>query len=383
MTKIVGRFDYLDGFRGLACLMVVFCHSAVNIGAGPWVIWGFTGVHLFFVISGFLLATPFLDGLMGKRTFPDIKGFWKRRLIRIYPPFICSLIAFTLLRFATHTNIPTVKNVLIHVFLINNYVSDIDFYSINPVYWTLAVEMQFYALLPLIALFVKHILPPGKSAVRLLILLFFVIGVSTRFLEFSYFQNIGNGIKFKSVFAFLDFFSAGMFIGAWKRGYILNTTTLEKKNTPVFVVALVVLILASRWASVKSNTDWLATPSLAFALLFPILVCGSYALLIFTTAEMQTGFARLIRSRFLIFAGHLSYTIYLYHAGIQQMVLRFIHLESRIADWQTMVFVYSLIHLGPILLCSFILFRLIEKPTLDYLESLKKEEGRAKSAGEH
>lgn len=378
MARMVGRFDYLDGFRGLACLMVVFYHSAVNLGVAPWVIWGFTGVHLFFVISGFLLAMPFMDGLAGTRAFPDTISFWKRRFIRIYPPFLVSLIAFTLLRIVTHTNVPSAGNVLIHLFLVNNLVPDKDFYSINGVYWTLAAEMQFYVLLPLLALLVKRVSPVGPQAVRRLILLFFLIGIVARTLEFSYFQSIGNAIKFKSIFSFLDFFAAGMFISAWKKGYIFKTTTLGKNNSLAFWGALIVLILVNRWASVKTNTDWLTTPSLSFALLFSLLVCASYAILMFTVAEMKQGIATLINSRFLVFVGHISYTIYLYHIGVQQLILRVLHLENRISDWQTMVFVYSLIHLGPILLSSAILFRLIEKPTLDYLARLKEREGKAR-----
>jgi peptidoglycan/LPS O-acetylase OafA/YrhL len=54
------RDEALDGWRGIACLLVYFVHKGLTLDAPPLVIPGFTGVHMFFVLSGYLFSGPFL-----------------------------------------------------------------------------------------------------------------------------------------------------------------------------------------------------------------------------------------------------------------------------------------------------------------------------------
>ena len=57
------RRPYLDSFRALACLLVFFYHAALNLQAGKIVFFGYNGVHLFFVLSGYLLGRKLLEKL--------------------------------------------------------------------------------------------------------------------------------------------------------------------------------------------------------------------------------------------------------------------------------------------------------------------------------
>jgi peptidoglycan/LPS O-acetylase OafA/YrhL len=80
----------LDGWRGIACLLVLFYHTGSNIFFPPLVIYGFIGLHLFFVLSGYLISSPFLKAIRGRSALPSTGRFYMRRLIRIYPPYLVS-----------------------------------------------------------------------------------------------------------------------------------------------------------------------------------------------------------------------------------------------------------------------------------------------------
>ena len=85
----MNRLSQLDGVRGLAILMVVFCHMVIALmpeGRGPvgdvveWIL--ASGVDLFFVLSGFLISGILLDA-KGRRGV--LKPFYIRRMLRILP----------------------------------------------------------------------------------------------------------------------------------------------------------------------------------------------------------------------------------------------------------------------------------------------------------
>lgn len=187
------RASYLDAYRGIACLMVCFYHSATNIGLFQVTFWGFTGVHLFFIISGYLIFKPFLKSLLMFERLPSTTQFYRNRFMRIMPPYLVSLVLYTGLRFVTHTNIPSAKNMFTHILLIFNYFSEKEFFSINPVLWSLAIEAQFYLILPLCVYAVCRLCKPFQVSpdriVLMLLTLFFITGIVSRGLEFTHFSN--------------------------------------------------------------------------------------------------------------------------------------------------------------------------------------------------
>ena len=149
----------LDGLRALACLAVFGVHFQQSVSLqgslGPFDLArflenGHTGVALFFTLSGFLLSIPFWRSLERAEPVPRWRTFWLKRAIRILPAyFLCltMLVAHNRLWEQTGEG----HNILLHYMLLFNY-SPQYIYSINPPFWTLAVEVQFYALLPLIFL---------------------------------------------------------------------------------------------------------------------------------------------------------------------------------------------------------------------------------------
>ena len=92
----LSREHALDGWRGVACLAVVAQHSHLQPRVGEWPLLGNLGVHLFFILSGYLIGKPYLRALLRGERLPGIGGFYMRRLLRIYPPYLVSLLFFPL-----------------------------------------------------------------------------------------------------------------------------------------------------------------------------------------------------------------------------------------------------------------------------------------------
>jgi len=145
----------LDGLRAVAALLVLLFHAwslfpnYVQRGQTPssYPLWyAKTGVILFFVLSGFLLFLPYAQWLFGVREQPSMLLFYKRRALRVIPAYWVSLLIIGVL-----IHPAGLQDILIHL----GFLSNMNWYStfsINGVYWTMAIEVQFYLILPLIAL---------------------------------------------------------------------------------------------------------------------------------------------------------------------------------------------------------------------------------------
>jgi peptidoglycan/LPS O-acetylase OafA/YrhL len=103
---------------------------------------GWAGVALFFVLSGFCIHISYLKST----AFTWQRFFWQR-FWRIYPAYLVALVFFILrLRIDTHTWVGT-KQFGLHALLVHN-LSDPYFFGINPSFWSLATEAQLYLLFP-------------------------------------------------------------------------------------------------------------------------------------------------------------------------------------------------------------------------------------------
>ena len=156
-----GRLGSIDVLRGAAALGVVLCHTTRgalfldSFRIAPWVTvlalpaaFGFSGVYLFFVISGFCihLAWARERATNGK---PDIAfvPFWKRRVRRLYPPYLVALGLYLLVIWVEGTDVFSTRSAVwdigLHLVMLHN-IDPATAWSINGVFWTLAIEEQLY-----------------------------------------------------------------------------------------------------------------------------------------------------------------------------------------------------------------------------------------------
>ncbi len=158
-TPADGRnIDSLDGLRGCAILFVVLLHvlefysnknHLLQQSMASWSLLG-TGVNLFFVLSGFLLFLPYAKAALLHRSFPSTSKFFQRRALRILPAYWATLAIFVIVISITRNSVFSAKDIGLHIVLANNLFKSTEM-SINPVYWTMAIEVQYYLALPFIA----------------------------------------------------------------------------------------------------------------------------------------------------------------------------------------------------------------------------------------
>jgi len=155
------RLRGIDALRGIAALGVVFYH-AVEQGekvlpqnflqypvrvAQTLSSFGYISVFLFFVISGFCIHLQWAKA-KAAGVEPEIRfgAFWKRRLRRLYPPYIIALLLFLLLAASTAGINLThffFYDIGMHLLMLHNLDPN-TCYTINGVFWTLAIEEQLY-----------------------------------------------------------------------------------------------------------------------------------------------------------------------------------------------------------------------------------------------
>ena len=245
-----GRVDALDGWRGVACLLVACYHVGFNLRWPPLVVLGFCGVQMFFVLSGHLLYRPYAQAMRGERAFPSSRLFYARRFLRIYPPYLVALAAFVLLRYATGTKPPGAWSVLAHVGLFFNYVPSIDFFSINPVFWSLAIEAQFYVLLPVACLAARRL----KWGPWVVPFAFAAVGIAARAIELRISYDLPPGVTavgFRSVFAYLDLFAFGMVVAVLPTGWRMPRPRI------VAAAGLGLFLLANNWSFLAGGGEWM------------------------------------------------------------------------------------------------------------------------------
>ena len=160
-TSGATRLRGIDALRGAAALAVVLYHAAgqsAHADTGVVARWlgdsvravaaqGYAGVFLFFVISGFCIHLNFARQQAGGRSARiEFLPFWRRRLRRLYPAYLVALALSLAVAYVTGF-LPLTRflawDVSAHLLMLHNFDARTS-YSINSVFWTLAIEEQLY-----------------------------------------------------------------------------------------------------------------------------------------------------------------------------------------------------------------------------------------------
>lgn len=320
------RIRSLDILRGIAILLVIGNHvdptvidgAPVLKGGAGFVYWrikqlGWSGVDLFFVLSGFLIGGLLLTELERRGTI-DCVRFWIRRGFKIWPSYFALLLVlagFGVTHFVDVTSwVTMVKSWGIHGLFFQNYLAR----NPNGPTWSLAVEEHFYLLLPLLLLGLNWLaarrgrtslalLPVGVLAVAIVCFAFRVANVLLGYVDPNDFMQ--------SHFR-LDSLMLGVYCQyVWmKRTVILQWLSTHRS----LALVLVALLVSPSFFLSRSNP-------VMFTVGFIGLGVG-YAMLLLVVRE---GFpARWEASKLgwaLSWIGAWSYNIYLWHFFIPRMNL--------------------------------------------------------------
>ena len=136
----------LDGLRGFAILMMLLDHIGANhyTRMWHWHIDTHLGVHLFFVLSGFLITTLLIKEKL-KTGSISLKRFYIRRVLRIVPLAYFFLVVVIVLNHYYRFGIPSFDFAASFLFLKNMPIPNVP---LTAHFWSLAVEEQFYLTFP-------------------------------------------------------------------------------------------------------------------------------------------------------------------------------------------------------------------------------------------
>jgi peptidoglycan/LPS O-acetylase OafA/YrhL len=291
-----GYRPQLDGLRALAIALVGFEHFSgplrwyFPLGAGA------LGVHLFFVLSGFLITRNLLARLDRRPTGEVMRHFFIGRVARLAPAYFLTLLVLFVLGAPEVT-----EHIIWHVTWTSNYLAA----SGGPllVFWSLSVEEQFYLLLPLLLLLVT------RNAVGLavgLILTGFILRnavLATPIDPFAF--EI-------SIIGKLEILGVGVLIGA------LSYAAFKSGRTFLFGPLLTRLAIAS--LLVQAVIWCVSSNGVARHLTFNLTVGLFFAWIVLRAdAGLPGPLAWLSEYRFVRFVGKISYGIYLTHAFFPQI----------------------------------------------------------------
>lgn len=292
------HYPALDGLRGSAILLVIFFH---NFGFINYSVFGWLGVDLFFVLSGYLITGILLDTL-DKPNY--LKNFYGRRILRIFPLYYLSLIIFLLILPLFASMKPLLQYYVDHQWWLWTYLQN-WLYSFNTPktanilnhFWSLAVEEQFYLVWPFLILLLRKPKP----------LLWLMLAVLTGVLivrSLLWIYKVED-IIYSSLYTFtrIDGICIGCMVALMQR---INAG-LMKKYTTLIVISLAALNFIFYFLNKGNDFPYLAILGYTtFAAMFGLLV-----------NELVSGESRILNFIFklniLRFFGKISYGLYIFH----------------------------------------------------------------------
>lgn len=152
------RSAVADLFRAAAILAVIASHLFGYFGGSTdYRFVGDVGVNTFFVLSGFLLSEPYLRAtLHPSEPFPSMKTFWSRRFLRIYPLYALAVVTTAApFLFARRHHGVSISDIAAHLTMTHGFLTQYAQSAFNVPLWTMAVDAQFYILLPICALILR------------------------------------------------------------------------------------------------------------------------------------------------------------------------------------------------------------------------------------
>jgi peptidoglycan/LPS O-acetylase OafA/YrhL len=347
------RNKRLDVLRCIAVILVMLHH------AGIWFVFtrfGWVGVDLFFVLSGFLIS-GLLFSEFKRRGSVDFKRFFIRRGLKIYPAFYVFLFLTTIVSyFVLRTGSPPARY-LHEVLFVQNYEHGTWDHT-----WTLAVEEHFYIFLPLFLLVLIRFSSNRQNPIRSVPwTALTVAGMCLAFRATSVYWGTPNfHMAYTATHERMDALFFGVLLGYLYHFHSLGLERVMGSMPNRLAIALFSSALLSLAYFLPRDDKFLAT----WGYTCVYLGCGGVLLLsLYLYGILPIGLARLAESvgSGLAFVGMYSYSVYLWHgpcaAWLPGLLRRLIHFPTGEYGRFLVYFVGSLV-------VGITMSRLIEYPVL-------------------
>jgi peptidoglycan/LPS O-acetylase OafA/YrhL len=315
----VRHISSIDGLRAIAVTAVVLYHLGLS-----WIPGGFLGVDLFFVISGYVITRLILDSI-NQSSALDLRAFYAARIRRIYPGFIfmviCTIIFIgvwapeAIKRFLS--DLPYALTGSMNWALVarqQDYFESIGRPPLLQHTWSLAVELQYYLIWPIILLTVLKYFGKRNIA-RIALIIAMVSGITLFFVSLRLDQ--ANAQQISHIYFGTDTHSIGLFLGSalavsWIPQNLSADITKRAQDVidGIGVAGLLGLIATFLFINEKN-------PSL-YQIAFPLAgIFGCFVII--SLVHPASRFSPIISTAPFRWVGQRSYGIYIWHWVIFQV----------------------------------------------------------------
>ena len=320
------RVASLTGIRAVAALLVVLTHAAYTTGHYTHGYIGLVysrmeiGVPIFFVLSGFLLFGPWVKAAASGGLSPSVRRYAWHRVRRIMPAYVVTVIAaYLLYNFRTagpnpgHTWMGFLRNLSLTQIYTDHYLFSYLHQGLTQM-WSLAVEVAFYVVLPVLAYLLvvmlcrrrwrPVLLLTGLAGLALLTPAWLILVHTTDFLP--------DGARLWLP-TYLSWFIGGMMLAV-----------LQSMGARVYAMASVPLAVACFFiVSTPIGGDPTTSPAeLREALVKVAFYAVIATLMVAPLALGDRGlYAKFLSSRPMVFLGEISYEIFLIHLLTMELVM--------------------------------------------------------------
>ncbi|GBC63257.1 acyltransferase [Desulfonema ishimotonii] len=366
-SKNIAYLPELDHIRAYAAILIILYHGLHLISYklmydapfafDHWprtgnplaavLIEGHTAVALFMVLSGFIFTFGTYDRSV------SYGKFIRNRILRTYPLFIV-LLFVGIYSYPQHFSFASFLQTLFALANANNGISAGSF---SAMFWTIAVEWQFYLIFPLLLLILND---KGAKSLAGIILVFLLM----RLLSFLGGANIRD-VSYWTIIGRIDQFLVGMLTAIFYKKYFSPGRWWRLSFLPAVVLLCLMMYLFHRQGGWPGNYWW--------KIAWPTLEALVWGVFIISYSAVSTGIPRCV-SRPISYVGTISYSLYLIHFVVIDSFIRhdlLISFSDARPIWTALIFT-ALIILPIVIFISAITYTFIEKPFLDMRVSYKR-----------
>ena len=267
---------------------------------------GWMGVPLFFVLSGYLLGGQVIHAELDASF---LKRFWIRRFLRIYPAVWAELLILLLVGTVVTGLISTQGMATLPLqFLLWINLPPFMAEPINLVWWTLPVELSFYLLLPLIGVLARHVSWRGLLVGAVMITLgwraaWFLSADTENYLKILPILDSLPGVLLTFMLGFSINFLPGQLSVLQRRWGV--------------VVSLIALLMLMQWQLTLNDVYWTGHWIL---IIWPPMIALPIAGLVYFLREPSPEW-QWLQQRWLVWLGHVSFGIYLWHFQVMRVLV--------------------------------------------------------------
>lgn len=356
----------VDGLRGIAILLVLWCHAPFlfrqlpefSDQQTPWMLspfWmmslgGWIGVDLFFVISGFLIT---LILIRVKEVSGSLLVFWGRRALRILPLALLYLLALSVL-------LPRFEGWTWYAFYLGNI--HITMYGWQPtaimLLWSLAIEEQFYLVWPFLVRMcdARQVL---WWSIGFIVTAPFIRAITLSIAEYP--------ATYVFTFCRLDGLACGAVVAVlyhsrdWREHMMESCRRLA---IPALAVIMITLLVPFSPSLPETRPWW-------FSVFGYSAIAISFGILLATSLSIEGPIKILLASRILTFLGRRCYGLYLWHAVCAAMTI------SAVQQWRIGFYPNVILWLAVLLIMVRGSWLLFEEPILMLKRFLPYSEGQS------